>query len=84
MALLSLAKNANLIGFDVDMLMMKKAKERIENCPPSEIKELRLENRISYVHGNYSDIKNVLNGEKTDFILNDLGVNLEHFKAVER
>jgi hypothetical protein len=31
MALLSLAKEARLIGFDVDALMMKKARERIEN-----------------------------------------------------
>lgn len=30
MALLSLAKNARLVAFDVDELMMKKAKERIE------------------------------------------------------
>jgi len=30
MALLALAKDARLVGFDVDALMMKKAKERIE------------------------------------------------------
>lgn len=45
---------------------------------------MKIENRIEYVHGNYADIKNVLQGRKADFILNDLGVNLEHFKAVER
>ena len=78
MALLALAKDARLVGFDVDALMMKKAKERIESW------ELKIENRIEYVHGNYADIKNVLQGRKADFILNDLGVNLEHFKAVER
>jgi 16S rRNA (cytosine1402-N4)-methyltransferase len=39
---------------------------------------------MEYVHGNYADIKNVLGERKADFILNDLGVNLEHFKAVER
>jgi len=78
MALLALAKDARLVGFDVDALMMKKAKERIETW------ELKIENRVEYVHGNYADIKNVLQGRKADFILNDLGVNLEHFKAVER
>lgn len=31
MALLALAKDARLVGFDVDALMMKKAKERIES-----------------------------------------------------
>jgi len=86
MALLSLAKNAKLIGFDVDELMMKKAKERIKSStlkdsPSFSIKE---EYDIEYVHGNYADIKNVLWERKADFILNDLGVNLEHFKAVER
>ncbi|MFA7298578.1 MAG: 16S rRNA (cytosine(1402)-N(4))-methyltransferase RsmH [Candidatus Absconditabacterales bacterium] len=78
MVLLSLAKNARLVGFDVDQLMMDKAKLRIESG------ELKVGDRIEYIHGNYSDIKNVLNGRKADFILNDLGVNLEHFKAVER
>jgi len=78
MALLSIAKDAKLIGFDVDELMLKKAESRIQNA------EWNISDRIEYVHGNYSDIKNVLNGRKADFILNDLGVNLEHFKAVER
>lgn len=31
MALLSIAKNAELIGFDVDELMLKKAEFRIQN-----------------------------------------------------
>ncbi len=78
LALLSLAKHAKLIGFDVDELMLKKAEFRIQNA------EWNISTRIEYVHGNYSDIKNVLDGRKADFILNDLGVNLEHFKAVER
>jgi 16S rRNA (cytosine1402-N4)-methyltransferase len=78
MALLALAKDARLVGFDVDALMMKKAKLQIEN------RDEGLGMRVEYVHGNYSDIKNVLQERKADFILNDLGVNLEHFKAVER
>lgn len=118
MALLILAKEARLVGFDVDELMLKKAKLRIENgelkiedFPPSRIKgkekdlekeenlEIKIkssgashhpsfqtkeEHDIEYIHGNYSEIKNVLKERKADFILNDLGVNLEHFKAVER
>ena len=78
MKLLSIATSAKLIGFDVDELMMKKAKLRIQNS------EWNFSQRMEYVHGNYADIKNVLQGRKADFILNDLGVNLEHFKAVER
>lgn len=78
MVLLSLAKNAKLIGFDVDELMLKKAKVQIGT------RDKELGTRIEYVHGNYSDIKNVLWWKRADFILNDLGVNLEHFKAVER
>jgi|GEM_PF-364359 len=74
MALLSIAKNAELIGFDVDELMLKKAKERIKSStlkdtPSFEIKE---EHNIEYIHGNYADIKNVLKGKKANFILNDL------------
>ena len=36
------------------------------------------------MHGSYADINNVLRGRKADYILNDLGVNLEHFKDVSR
>jgi len=78
MALLSIAKNAKLIGFDVDELMLKKAKERIENW------KLKIENWIEYFHGNYADIVEVLAWKKADYILNDLGVNLEHFKDIDR
>lgn len=54
MALLALAKNARLIGFDVDELMMKKAEMRIREA------DIDAAGRIEYIHGNYSDIKNVL------------------------
>ncbi len=77
-ALLSIAKEAKLIGFDVDEKMMDKAKERIEHW------ELKIENRIEYVRGNYADIVSVLAWRKAEYILNDLGVNLEHFKDVSR
>lgn len=45
---------------------------------------LDVDNRIEFVHGNYADIAVVLDGRKAEYILNDLGVNLEHFKDVER
>ncbi|MCX6824569.1 MAG: 16S rRNA (cytosine(1402)-N(4))-methyltransferase RsmH [candidate division SR1 bacterium] len=78
MALLSIAKNARLVGFDIDQLMMDKAEMRIRAF------DVDVANRIDYVHGNYTTIQDVLGSKKADFILNDLGVNLEHFKAVER
>ncbi|MCX6824600.1 MAG: 16S rRNA (cytosine(1402)-N(4))-methyltransferase RsmH [candidate division SR1 bacterium] len=110
MTLLSLAKDAKLIGFDVDEIMLKKAEFRIQNSEkeikssgathhPSFTKEDKKENnnveedggrsrkieeRVEYVHESYANIVSVLEGRKMDFILNDLGVNLEHFKAVER
>ena len=82
MALLSLAKDAKLIWFDVDQLMMNKAKWLIGTR--DEEQGTSIWKRIEYVHGNYADIVAVLAGRKADYILNDLGVNLEHFKAVER
>ena len=54
MALLSLAKNARLIGFDVDQLMMNKAKMRIREF------DIDVAGRIDYVHGNYTTIQDVL------------------------
>ena len=78
MVLLSIAKNARLVGFDVDQLMLKKAEFRIQNS------ELEISKRIEFVHGNYATIQKVLWSRKADFVLNDLWVNLEHFKAVER
>jgi len=82
MALLAIAKEAKLIGFDVDELMIEKAKLQIGTRDKEQ--GTRNVERMEYTHGNYSDIKNVLGERKADFILNDLGVNLEHFKAVER
>jgi 16S rRNA (cytosine1402-N4)-methyltransferase len=78
MELLSIAKDAKLVGFDVDEKMMDKAKIQIGT------RDEELGTRIEYVHGNYADIVSVLDGRKADYILNDLGVNLEHFKDVER
>ena len=96
MALLSIAKEAKLVGFDIDELMLTKARLQLatkidENwqklnkssgfATSFEIKE---EQQIEFVHGNYANIVSVLKWRKADYILNDLGVNLEHFKDVER
>lgn len=78
MALLSIAPQAHMIAFDIDERMVDKAKLRIIESAP------HISDRIKYIHGNYADILSVLDGQQVDFILNDLGVNLEHFKAIER
>lgn len=54
MALLSIAKNARLVGFDIDQLMMDKAEMRIRAF------DVDVANRIDYVHGNYTTIQDVL------------------------
>lgn len=79
---MTLAQNAHLIAFDIDELMMNKAKLLIEIRDNEQ--GTNIGTRIEYVRGNYADIVFVLHDRKADFILNDLGVNLEHFKAVER
>jgi hypothetical protein len=73
MELLSIAKDAKLIGFDVDELMMNKAKKRIKSSikNPSgfatslykgrqQEETIKEERQIEYVHGNYADIVEVL------------------------
>lgn len=84
MALLSLAKNARLVAFDVDELMMTKARLQLATKIDQHWPKLKMDERVEFVHRNYADIVAVLAWRKADFILNDLGVNLEHFKAVER
>ncbi len=81
-ALLSLAKDALLIGFDIDERMMTKAKLMIGTRDKEQ--GTTIWKRIEYVRGNYADIVSVLHWRNADYILNDLGVNLEHFKDVER
>ena len=58
MALLALAKNAKLIGIDVDEHMMNKAKEIIGTKDKEQ--GTRISGRIQYVRGNYTDIQNIL------------------------
>lgn len=85
MALLSIAKNAKLIGFDVDEKMMDKARLQLATkIDENGQKLLDVASRIDFFHGNYADIGVVLAWRKADYILNDLWVNLEHFKDVER
>ena len=64
---------------------MVKAEERIKSSTlkgtPSFVKEDR---QIEVVHTSYADIDDVLKEQKADYILLDLGVNLEHFMATER
>jgi len=85
MALLSLAKQATVVAFDVDQLMMDKARLQLTTkMDKNGQKLLDIDKRVEFVHGNYADIVAVLAWRKADYILNDLGVNLEHFKAVER
>lgn len=78
MALLSISPQAKLIGFDVDQLMMDKARLQIG------ARDEELGARIEFIHGSYADIVGVLAWRKADYILNDLWVNLEHFKYVSR
>lgn len=39
---------------------------------------------ITYIHSSYAAIQSILDGKKADFILLDIGVNMEHFKDGER
>lgn len=80
--LLLLAKDAQLIGFDIDNLMLEKAKWIVSAKDKEQ--GTHISDRIEYIHGNYADLVSVLVDRKADYVLNDLGVNLEHFKAVER
>lgn len=54
MALLSIAKEAKLIGFDIDEKMMEKARLQIG------ARDEGLETRIEFVRGNYASIVEVL------------------------
>lgn len=61
MALLSIAKNAKLIGFDVDEKMMDKARLQLATkIDENGQKLLDVASRIDFFHGNYADIGVVL------------------------
>ena len=82
--------DAKIIGLDVDGKMLEKAKERIKSSvlkPSVEDKDtssFTKEDKISCVQESYAEIDEVLWEKKADFILLDLGVNLEHFMATDR
>lgn len=64
-----------IIGTDVDPLMIAKAKELTKNYAQ----------QISILHSSYAEVANIA-AEKGafDYLLLDLGVNLEHFKDGSR
>jgi len=67
--------DAEIWWFDIDKNMMDKAKERLKN-----------NTNIKYFDKSYSDIIKELNKiwKKADFVLLDLGVNIEHFIDTKR
>ena len=69
-ALLRLAPEGIVFGFDVDQQMMDKAKSRIHARDGEE--GTNDESRIRYIHDNYANIQSVLGEQKADYILNDL------------
>lgn len=58
MELLSIAKEAKLIGFDIDEKMMEKAKLTIGTRDKEQ--GTKIGEKIEYVRGNYVDIVSVL------------------------
>jgi 16S rRNA C1402 N4-methylase RsmH len=60
-ALLSIAKEAKLIGFDVDELMMTKARLQLATKIDENGQKLfDIDKRVEFVRGNYADIVSVL------------------------
>jgi len=58
--------------------MLNKAKEQMKSII------YNLSSKISLVHDSYTNITNILQDKKADYILLDVGVNLEHFKDGSR
>lgn len=63
-----------LFGFDLDPNILKDTKKRLSNYS----------DKIEFVWKSYSYISEVLWDIKVDFVLLDLGVNMEHFKDGSR
>ncbi|HOG15286.1 MAG TPA: 16S rRNA (cytosine(1402)-N(4))-methyltransferase RsmH [Candidatus Absconditabacterales bacterium] len=63
-----------LFGFDLDPNILEETKNRLKD----------LKNKIEFIGSSYVDIPKFLGGQKADFVLLDLGVNMEHFKDGER
>lgn len=67
-------KDANVIAIDKDESTQKYF----------EALKQKYKNRISYLHGDFSDIKTLLNGQKVDVILLDIGVSSMQLDEAER
>lgn len=77
--------DAKIIGIDVDEKMIEKAKLRFKPTGSSSLAtSLNREDQVTCLRMSYADVDKVLSKTKADFILLDLGVNLEHFLATER
>jgi 16S rRNA (cytosine1402-N4)-methyltransferase len=63
-----------VFGFDLDPNILADTKERLA----------KYWDKIDFVWKSYTEISSVLSGTKTDFVLLDLGVNMEHFKDWSR
>ncbi len=74
LAFLQRFPGVHLIWLDVDEGILHKAKERLKEY----------EKQTELIHSSYSNLDNVLHGRKADYILLDLGVNLEHFLDTQR
>ncbi len=61
-------------GVDKDQQMLQKAQKRLE----------QFWDKIEFVHSSYANLDKVLEDQKVDFMLLDLGVNMEHFKDWDR
>lgn len=84
---------AKIIWLDIDSLMLEKAKQCFKSSvesksPPRSTTGtspfLKGGTQVEYLQKSYADIEKVLQWKKADYILLDLGVNLEHFLATER
>lgn len=65
-----------LIWVDKDLQMMEKAKSRLAEFTT-----------MKYVHGSYAELKKITDESwipSFDYILLDIGVNMDHFKVAER
>ncbi len=75
-----LAQWRTVLGVDRDQAMIAKARQTIDQ-------QYFDENRIQIVHGSYADfehIKQQTGVQQVDYILIDIGVNMEHFKDASR
>ena len=71
------ARQKRIVAIDRDLRMLHKGKELLE----------RFHAHIDFIHDSYSNIEHIMHHEmlpQADYILLDLGVNMEHFKDGER